>query len=254
MSKAQQLLELARKRQAARWPGYGNLADYHDGLYECDHASPYTKSAGNVEADILVLLQDWSSHDRLSGPPDHEVARLGYTPGLPTNINLAQLLRQHFQVAFGDVFITNLFPFIKTGNLSRGIPARDMRRAAVEFGLPQIEIIKPKLVICLGTATFNAIRHACDQPEVKTLEQAIQAPFTLRGSQVWCQSHPGIPAVPPAATARIQVIGKGGDQVGQGLAGGVPHRPGIKQTRVLALLFDDEFLCPFLGHLLVGHP
>jgi len=48
MSKKSALLQLARKRQAARWEGYKCIADYCCGAYECDYVSPYTKSANNV--------------------------------------------------------------------------------------------------------------------------------------------------------------------------------------------------------------
>jgi len=54
--KASQLLALARQRQADRWPGYHTIGDYHDGVYESEHVSPYTRSAGNVDADVFILL------------------------------------------------------------------------------------------------------------------------------------------------------------------------------------------------------
>jgi hypothetical protein len=41
---------------------YSGIGDYHDGAYECERVSPYTKTAGNVDADVMVLLQDWASH------------------------------------------------------------------------------------------------------------------------------------------------------------------------------------------------
>jgi hypothetical protein len=61
MRKQRKLKLLARKRQRSRWKGYHCLGDYHGGIYECDHVSPYTKSAGNVDSEIMVMLQDWSS-------------------------------------------------------------------------------------------------------------------------------------------------------------------------------------------------
>ena len=42
-SKVSRLLGLAKLRQATRWPGYTSIADYHEGAYECDFVSPYTK-------------------------------------------------------------------------------------------------------------------------------------------------------------------------------------------------------------------
>lgn len=61
------LLELARRRQGTRWPPHKCIADYHRGQYECDFGSPYTKSASKADAKVMVLLQDWSCDETLSG-------------------------------------------------------------------------------------------------------------------------------------------------------------------------------------------
>lgn len=192
MNKAGQLLALARKRQAARWPGYNPLAEYHRGAYECDFVSPYTKSAGNVEAQVMILLQDWSSDAWLSGELDHAVVRLGLSPTLPTNINLARLLETTFGLDLADTYATNLFPFIKAGNLSTTITVRDVEQAAREFGLPQIDIVAPRLVVCLGLSTFNGLRRALGMKTVTTMSVALGSPFNYNGTRVWCQAHTGV--------------------------------------------------------------
>ena len=92
MDKHSQLLELAQKRKRSRWNGYKCIGDYHGGVYECDYVSPYTKGAHNVDSDIMVILQDWSSDQRISGEPDQEGMKYGYTPSLGTNKNLIRLL------------------------------------------------------------------------------------------------------------------------------------------------------------------
>lgn len=191
MDKRQQLLDLARRRQGTRWEGYRCVADYHDGAYEANWVSPYSKTAGNVDARVLILLQDWSSDDRLQGPLDPEAVRLGYTPRLPTNRNLTLLLKETFGLELQDVFGTNLFPFIKTGGLSSRIPTQDLERAAREFALPQIAIVRPVVVVCLGLATFNAIRRVYGMPTNGTLAEAIGSAFTVDGTRFWCQAHTG---------------------------------------------------------------
>src|SRR5215203_7205052 len=66
LNKHHRLRTLAKNRQATRWPHYKSIADYQVGVYECDFVSPFTIGAGNVEADVMVLLQDWSSDDELT--------------------------------------------------------------------------------------------------------------------------------------------------------------------------------------------
>jgi uracil-DNA glycosylase len=188
--KAARLLDLAHRRQAARW-GYTPLDAYHGGAYERDFVSPYTATAGNVDADVMILLQDWSSDDNLRGPFDAEAAEKGYTPSSPTNKNLIRLLREHFDLPLCRTYATNLFPFIKRGAMNAWIPVRDLTRAAREFAIPQIEIVAPRLVVCLGLATCNGLRRALEMPRAQTLAEAVTHPFSYNGSRVWCQAHTG---------------------------------------------------------------
>jgi restriction system protein len=187
-SKDQQLARLAKKRQRTKWEGFGNLKDYG---YECEFVSPYTKSAGNVDARVFVLLQDWSSADTLSRGPNEMVAHLGYTPKLPTNKRLDRLLNDHFGLERISTYATNLFPFIKRGGISARISPTYLRTAAIEFAWPQINIVKPKLVIALGLATFDALRQTAIGSNIGRLKDAIANPFDHDGVRVWCQAHTG---------------------------------------------------------------
>ena len=99
MDKRAELLKLAKLRQATRWEGYKCIGDYHDGIYECDFVSPYTKTAGNVDAEILVMLQDWSSDESLKGSIDYGAATLGHTPHLPTTPTIRITARRARQLA-----------------------------------------------------------------------------------------------------------------------------------------------------------
>ena len=191
LSKREELLKLGEKRRKSQWPRYKGIGDFHDGIYECDFVSPYTKSAGNVDAEVMVLLQDWSSEDRLSGPVDEDARTLGYSSDIPTNVNLKRLLNVHFDVMLSGVYGTNLFPFIKLGGMSARIPQKDLLRAAVEFAIPQINIVSPRIVVCLGLQTFNALRVASGLLRVRNIGSGIEAPFFIEDTQVWCQAHTG---------------------------------------------------------------
>ena len=191
MQKRERLLELGRHRRLTRWPGYGCISDYHGGAYECDFVSPYTKSAENVDASVMVVLQDWSSHEWLVGPRHSEVEKLGRMPSLPTNRNLEALLLQHFGLHLAETYATNLFPFVKRGSMTAPIRMKDLVCAAREFALPQIQIVEPALVICLGKACVNALRIASGHDPAPSLEAAVNQPFSIGVSDVWCQAHTG---------------------------------------------------------------
>ncbi len=64
-------------------------------------------------------------------------------------------------------------------------------RAAIEFALPQIRIVRPELVVCLGLKTFHALRVAYGFQKTRTIVDAIDRPFDYEGSRVWCQAHTG---------------------------------------------------------------
>ncbi len=73
-AKRRLLRALALRRSSSTPIGYYAIAQYHDGAYECEHVSPYTKSAGNVDSPIkakdlllrfsflLFLLQEFLDH------------------------------------------------------------------------------------------------------------------------------------------------------------------------------------------------
>jgi restriction system protein len=182
---------LAKKRQSDVWDGYKGIGEYHSGQYECDYVSPYSKGANNVRSPILVFLQDWMANERISKEFDPVTAQLGYTPSRQTNKNLVALLRIHFELELNDIYVTNLFPFVKQGKESASIPFHDLRRAVEEYGLPQITILRPRLVICLGKDTFNAFRATRKLKRAKYTDTAITHPFEFQDSTICCQSHPG---------------------------------------------------------------
>lgn len=189
--KASRLRELAAKRKGARWEGYANIGDYHQGVYDCDFVSPYTIGACNLNAQVFVLLQDWVSDSTLTQPPNERLRTWGRIENLPTNRNLAKLLRETFGIDLIDTYATNLFPFIKPGGMSARIRQADLDRAAKEFGVPQIVTIAPSVVVCLGLQTCNAIRAAFGCRPFETIAEAIQAPFRVGRTRIWCQAHTG---------------------------------------------------------------
>jgi restriction system protein len=145
-----------------------------------------------LDAEVFVLLQDWASEEWLAQPPKRVVVKLGRDPTINTNQRLETFLRKHFRLELGDTYATNLFPFVKPGSMNARIKRQQLVEAARRFGLPQIRIVRPCLVVCLGLETFNAVRAALGRPAVRPMEAAIADPFKTReGTLVWCQAHTG---------------------------------------------------------------
>ncbi len=190
--KTEALLQLARLRQSARLDGYASIGDFHDGIFECDHVSPWTKSGCNVDAEIMIVGQDWSSSDALGrDPPDLHSAALGFSPKFPTNSNLDDLLERHFGLNRAECYLTNLFPFIKPGNASTGIPLKDLVVSAQRFTLSEVQIVSPQLVICLGRRTFLALMRAVGLKGSPKMDQAVNSPFEFANAMIHCVAHTG---------------------------------------------------------------
>ncbi|EOB1205625.1 TPA: hypothetical protein ACX6RS_001182 [Photobacterium damselae] len=203
--KHQQLIRLAQKRRCLTPNGFNSITDYHHGAYDCDYVSPYSKYAGNLNASVMLILQDWCSDDFLSQPLNRNLIHYGIEPSFPTTRNLEQYLQRYFQLSVAQTYGTNLFPFVKPGAMAGNITIGELIQAAEQFTLEEIEIIAPKVAVCFGVATYNALLRAAKEQNrlkdtslkpVKNLNQAIEQPFLLSFSskvKVWicAQSHPG---------------------------------------------------------------
>jgi hypothetical protein len=66
-----------------------------------------------------------------------------------------------------------------------------LRSRSTSFYKPAIEIVGPRLAVCLGKATFNAVAVAAGGRRAKSLADAIVSPFVLGQTQVYCQAHTG---------------------------------------------------------------
>ena len=190
MDKKIALRDLAKKRKLTTPPeGSYQIGHFHNGLFDCEHVSPYSKGAHDFNAPIFVLLQDWASYFDTTKRKVKDVdIQLGYDPDQPTNKHLSDLLHSNFKRGISDVYGTNIYPFIKE---KRPITLEELMSAAKEFAIPEILIVKPKLVICLGLDTFNALRKARGLNEVNNITEGLHNPFKIENINVWLQAHTG---------------------------------------------------------------
>jgi hypothetical protein len=190
-SKLKALRELAAVRKRDRLVRHACLGDFHDGAYDRHgYVSPWSISAHNPDAEVMVLLQDWSSADMLAKPLDLDAVRLGYTPSLATNKNLIDLLKRHFGIDIEDAYVTNLFVFIKPGGISARLPIADAVYCAEKYAKRQIEIVQPRVALCAGSLTLNALRLAMGEKTIR-LAEAATSPIRINSTLVYGVPHTG---------------------------------------------------------------
>lgn len=139
---------------------YRRIEELSPWLGDCAWVSPLAITANNVDSDLMIIGQDWAGERYLTRRGDPDRLRLGYDAKLKTNTTLASLLEEAFNREFNQVFATNAFVFIKPGGMSGSIPAGDLRHSAQAYTLREIAIVRPKMAICLGADTYNALRKA----------------------------------------------------------------------------------------------
>ena len=191
MDKFKKLREIRDLRISSVYEGFLTLEHFGLGDEDGGHLSPYTKASANVDSDIIFVLQDWASEEFIKKGLSEETLNLGYDPNVKTNKNLKNLLRSHFGKDLNDIYTTNLFPFIKKGSMNSRIPHKFMRRAASDFLIPTIKVINPKLVVCFGLSTFNAVRQEIGFGRVANIEQAVHTHILIDGTIIFCQAHTG---------------------------------------------------------------
>jgi restriction system protein len=224
------LLQLARTRQKDTLDGYSrDYFHFKDFDCDCDHVVPWTISACNVDADLMLIAQDWASEDFLNGVTEAQrqtQRAFGQFPELPTNQKIKALLAEHMSISFGETYATNAFAFVKPGKMDAHIPFRDLVRSAAAYALPQIATVRPKMVLCLGSASFNAVRRAIinngSEPFGKTNRKwmpladawRIEEPYHTEylGIPVFGVAHPGgngtrASGGPRVTTPRWQALG-----------------------------------------------
>lgn len=184
---------------------YRRVEEFHDCYYDQhDWVSPWTLSACNVDSDLMIIGQDWASEDFLQKDPNPKIRQFGRDPALATNRNLKRLLQEAFGRRFEDTFATNAFVFAKPGGMTSRLPAADLILSVKRFSLKEIEIVRPKMVICLGIGTFNAIRGALGLRAVKLEAIDYSSPAVMYcGTEVYGVPHTQVLAAsaPPEAMA-----------------------------------------------------
>lgn len=77
--------------------------------------------------------------------------------------------------------------------MSSSVPIRDLNYCAITYTLPQLEIVKPRMALCLGAKTFNSVRTALGL-EPLTLQDACipSAPTRVDATELYGFPTPAV--------------------------------------------------------------
>jgi hypothetical protein len=193
-------LETKRKKDAIRQiaiscklncpEGFANVSEFHSGIFDSiDFPTPWTIGAQNVNSKLMIVAQDWASTSWLSNPSNIKYAKLGHDPRLLTNKNIEFYLNL-FGLTFADTYATNAFPYIKVGHLSARIKDKYFQVAIKECLLPQIKIIQPRMIICLGSQVYNGLRRTMGMKPI-SIKKGHEEEFDHCGIKLYGAFHPG---------------------------------------------------------------
>ena len=152
-------LRLAESRYDKVPRGYQNPESF--GSEFKGWVSPYTMGA-HGDSGVMIVLQDWGSVDRFSEATEEElniVKTLGRNPDLFTNKRLQCLVRDCLTKRLEQIYVTNAFPYLKSGPMSARLPIKCVRETITNFTLKEIEIAKPSRVFLCGRLVWNAFPH-----------------------------------------------------------------------------------------------
>lgn len=164
MIKEENYKRLVEKRKNYKFPeGLKNPSEVENGIYDKEtHIGPWCRWQSNLDADIMLIGQDW-------GTVKYYIETKGeHKDNTPTNTSL-RILFNEIGIDIGTpskpnnkapCFFTNVILGLKEGEEMAGnIKYSWVKENAIEFLKPNIEIIRPKIIITLGKRAYDAIAY-----------------------------------------------------------------------------------------------
>ena len=141
--------------------GLVNPAHYLDGVHDCDHIGAWSRWQGNLDAEVLVVGQDWGDvgfferhkgADSVSTPTDGMLVKL--LGAVDVTISL-----ERNDGANGSIFLTNAILCLKRGGMAARVRSDWFDTCGPRYLKPLIEIVQPRIVVTLGAWAYQSVCH-----------------------------------------------------------------------------------------------
>jgi DNA polymerase len=187
------LVEQRKECTACVSLGMTNPSVCADGVYDSDHIGPWSQWHGSLDADLMIIGQDW-------GGREYYIDQQGVeTDDNDTNRNLQTLLASiGYDIALPcqprkrvKLFFTNAVLCLKPGRLTGSVKAACFKNCGIAFLRPQIDLIQPKAVVTLGLQAYKAVMRAYGRRPRQSMRDAIQTTEVLGSSTLVPVYHCG---------------------------------------------------------------
>jgi DNA polymerase len=168
--------------------GLTSPATIKDGAFDSDQIGPWSRWQGNLNAEIMVVGQDWGGVKYFNDcQGDDQLSNN------PTNVNLHKLLLNQIGKDIkksdvnddGIIFLTNIILCLKQGNLQDPIKKEWLSNCSKHFFKPLVDVVRPKIIIALGSNVSHTILDLYEVAYSKSvsLSQLMESsPFNLTES------------------------------------------------------------------------
>ena len=176
--RAQQYLALVDARKACRFcsnSGLINASVIRDGEIDSAHIGPWSGWLGDLHARVMVIGQDWGDQRAFENQAGRNWSDSA------TNRMLIQLMA-HAGIVVPEgpgepsgVFLTNAVLCFRTDDGCQGSGKTEwFQNCGPRFLRPQIELVKPQVVVCLGRRAYAAVLSAYELPPVQDWRAAVE--------------------------------------------------------------------------------
>ena len=164
--------------------GLINASAIRDGELDSGQIGPWSGWLGDLHARVMVVGQDWGDQRAFENQAGRNWSDSA------TNRMLVQLLAEAGITVPEDgpgessgVFLTNAVLCFRTeGGCQGPVQSRWFDNCGTQFLRPQIELVNPRAVICLGERAYEAVLEAYELPPVRNWRAAVEGSgVTLAG-------------------------------------------------------------------------
>ena len=144
--------------------GLSNVASYEAGAFDSAEIGPWTRWQADLDARVMVIGQDWgdrSAFVRQKGVDVDSSATNQVLRELLASVGLELSPPQSGQPPERrGVFLTNAILCLKAGGAQADVLNAWFDTCGVRFLKPQIELVNPPVVVCLGERAYRAVLRA----------------------------------------------------------------------------------------------